>query len=65
MKWSAKIIGNDLAERKIIANFVVPNLERSGLLKNLFYRDYKQKITLNITDNYGKRMDLHSLRICS
>ena len=44
-----------LAERKIIANFVVPNLERSGLLKNLFYRDYKQKITLNITDNYGQK----------
>ncbi len=43
MKWSAKIIGNDLAERKIIANFVVPNLERSGLLKNLFLQGLQTK----------------------
>ncbi len=39
----AKIIGNDLAERKIIANFVVPNLERSGLLKNLFLQGLQTK----------------------
>ncbi len=29
-------MGNDLAERKIIANFVVPNLERSGLFEKPF-----------------------------
>lgn len=36
-------MGNDLAERKIIANFVVPNLERSGLLKNLFLQGLQTK----------------------